>query len=279
MVGDFNCPDICWSSLCGSCTCSDMLCEMIFECNFTQLVRGATHTKGNLLDLVLVSDEDLISAFKVHSRAETPLDTDHFMISFSLEGGNTASSCQSPVLVFDYPKADWNGLCNYLLDYDFSLCFESSDVDTIWLILKRSIESAMDIFIPKVRLRQFQFPRWFTPDIRHKYKCLQSLEKKCVNNPSSSNIVKATGDLREEIELAKASYERRLINDFARTNNSRIYKYLGELRRGSDIPSTVHDDVASASASKDKANLFNNYFHSVFTVTNYLGMNCLQYVI
>ena len=127
----------------------------------------------------------------------------------------------------------------------------------------------MDIFIPKVRLRQFQFPRWFTPDIRHKYKCL---EKKCVNNPSSSNIVKkvkATGDLREEIELAKASYERRLINDFARTNNSRIYKYLGELRRGSDIPSTVHDDVASASASKDKANLFNNYFHSVFTVSNF----------
>lgn len=99
------------------------------------------------------------------------------------------SSCPAPVFVFEYPKADWDGLCNYLMDCDFSLCYEESDVEAIWSVLKRMVTSAMHLFIPRVQLRKFQLPRWFTPDLRHKHKCcLQYLERKCSRSPSFSNL-------------------------------------------------------------------------------------------
>lgn len=55
VVGDFNFPNIRWSSLCGSCTSTRLFCDTIFECNLSQLVEDPTHIKGNLLDLVLVT--------------------------------------------------------------------------------------------------------------------------------------------------------------------------------------------------------------------------------
>ena len=38
-----------------------------------------------------------------------------------------------------------------------------SDVDEIWYNLKSMILSACDLYIPKVTLRSFQHPKWFTP--------------------------------------------------------------------------------------------------------------------
>ncbi len=71
---------------------------------------------GNLLDLVLTNEIDLIKELKVHSELETPLSTDHLMISFDLQEDCNQSYCLKSTGVFDYSKADWEGLNNYLLD-------------------------------------------------------------------------------------------------------------------------------------------------------------------
>lgn len=139
---------------------------------------------GNTLDLVLTSDDDLIGALKVHQQNETPLSSDHFMVSFSLNVTGVSAPCKCMSVVFDYPKANWDGLCNYLLDSDFSMCFEEDDVEVIWSIFKHIVITALNMFIPKVQMKNHQFPRWFTPYLRHKHKCLHTMEKKCARNPS-----------------------------------------------------------------------------------------------
>ena len=53
IVGDFNLPDINWSSLNGTSTFSNSFCDFIFDCNLNQLVDSPTHIKGNILDIVL----------------------------------------------------------------------------------------------------------------------------------------------------------------------------------------------------------------------------------
>ena len=51
IAGDFNLPDICWSSE------SSSFCDFVFQCNRTQhnIIVQPTHIKGNMLDLVLLN--------------------------------------------------------------------------------------------------------------------------------------------------------------------------------------------------------------------------------
>ena len=51
-VGDFNFPDIDWSTLMGTSIPSNSFCNFVFDCNLTEHVLEPTHIKG---DLVLTS--------------------------------------------------------------------------------------------------------------------------------------------------------------------------------------------------------------------------------
>ena len=80
------------------------------------------------------------------------------------------------------------GLHSYLETTDFSVCFQSSDVDTVCSTLKLLILNTMELFIPKVRLKTHQYPKLFTFDIRHSINCLRTLRRKCKKHPSPANL-------------------------------------------------------------------------------------------
>ncbi len=184
VVGDFNFPNIHWPTLQGSCPSSTLLCDTVFECNLLQLVEEPTHILGGVLDLVLTNKAEYL---KVHPAADTPFPTDHYLISCGIRLCPVNPSPNSPAMVFDYPKADWNGLSNHLLNQDFSMCYEEVNADIIWAWFKNIVLSAMELFIPKVRLRSMQFPRWYSADLRHQFKCLKSLERNLKVRPSLPN--------------------------------------------------------------------------------------------
>ena len=163
-TGDFNLPDINWSSLSAHSSSSNAFCDFIFDNNFTQFVDRPTHSGGNVLDLVLSTDLEIIDNLLVF-QPRNSLRSDHFMIS-------------NDTLVFDFLKANMPGLCSFLENSDFNHCFLSCDVDHVWSSIKLIIQQAMDLFIPKVKLRSHQFPKWFTPDIRHHLNCLPTLRRK-----------------------------------------------------------------------------------------------------
>ena len=83
IIGDFNLPDICWSSLSGQCPRSNLLCDFVFESNLTQLVNFPTHIKGNILDLLLTNNEDLINNLTV-VKDDLCLSSDHYKICFQV---------------------------------------------------------------------------------------------------------------------------------------------------------------------------------------------------
>ena len=78
-------------------------------------------------------------------------------------------------MVYDYPKANWEGLCNHLLDSeDLDLCLELDDVEEIWAVFKLTVSEAMSLYIPKVRIKKSELPHWFNVNLRHQHKCLKS---------------------------------------------------------------------------------------------------------
>jgi len=85
-MGDFNTPDIDWYILSGETGFLLQLCNLIFQYNFTQVITNPTHEHayGNLLDLIITNNEDIISEVQVHNEG-TLIKSDHFPVSFNFK--------------------------------------------------------------------------------------------------------------------------------------------------------------------------------------------------
>ena len=102
--GDYNLPDIIWSSLSCSSSNSNLFCDFIFQHNLSQLIESPTHIHGNTLDLVLKNDPELVSDLSIHSYLSHSLTSDHFIISFTVTPFSLPSLRNVPIYVFDILK-------------------------------------------------------------------------------------------------------------------------------------------------------------------------------
>ena len=272
IVGDFNFPDIDWSSLQGSSFLSNYFCEFIFDCNLTQHVTEPTHVKGNILDLVLTSPSITIDQLSVNSSSDANL-SDHFLIHF-IPFCNISSTVKSkPGYVYDFSKANYNSMCDFLLDSDFSALFESMDIEFVWSVIKSFILEAVFLFTPKIFVRHRHDPKWFNSEIRHHQKCLRSMRRKCKSCPKlrmKNKIQQSEKLLQSRIEQAKANYESKLIESYhSRSHSSAIHSYIRSISGLNSLPAVMTLDSNSAASDKEKAILFNQYFHSVFSTSSF----------
>ena len=116
------------------------------------------------------------------------------------------------------------------------------------------------------------FQKLFPPSTSNEYTkhILRSLRKKCKRNPSNNNISRlnsAQVQLEDEIRQACCTYESNLVKNYAHSNDSKIYSYLKSLSRSNSLPSTMQHGSVTATTQSDKAELFNQFFHSVFTTS------------
>ena len=170
------------------------------------------------------------------------LSSDHYVISFQLALCKPVSSREKPRYVFDFPKANLSGLCDFLLDIDFSSCLASANIEYVWSAIKQAIYTGMDLFIPKVRIRSYQYPVWFTPELRHLSKCIRTLTKRCTSTPTSHVLNKLQNlkeNFHDKLLTTKSKYETNLIQLAAGRKNSKIFDYIRSLTSNNIIPSSV----------------------------------------
>ena len=272
LLGDFNFPDVDWATYSGSSPKANKFCDLLFQLNLSQLINEPTHNQGNILDLVITNNEDIVYNLFVHPQHYQPISLDHFVVSFSIDSYLDHVTSNTSKVIFDYSKADYPGLINYLFHIDFSIFEQLSDIDSIWLFIKDSISSGMDLFIPKIRTRSSQFPKWYTSNIHHQIKCLRSLRKKYKSHHTDSNLTRikvAEDKLQTSIQQAKANFEANLVHNFAYNNDSKIFQHVRNITKSASFPATVFLDDSSATQDIDKATLFNSYFFSVFSRNTY----------
>ena len=272
LLGDFNLPDINWDILYGNSAAAELFCDMCFEFNLSQLVSCPTHTHGNILDLLLTNNEDLISTICVSPIDNPLISSDHYTITFellhvsklfSLGGGLGVSSKATPHYTFIYSKGDYTGLRNHLLQTDFSTCLSTHDIEKIWNSIELEVVNAMKLFIPIKKHHSIQHPPLFTSEIRHCIKRLRTLRRKYKLHPSQrtlANITALETTTQDMIDTAKLDYESSLVHNFASTNSSKIYDYIKSITKSNHMPSSVNFNSSTASTDHDKANLFNLYF-------------------
>ena len=226
---------------------------------------------GNiLLDLVISNSPD--SILSLHVCHVPLLSSDHFLISFFVRVVTCNHSLPRPCpsSFRDYTSADYEGMCDYLLDWDFSECLASSDVEFIWAQVKFAIYSAIELFVPLVSCpRSYShLLKWFNSDLRHKLKCVKTLRRRYNSHPTS-HVFGRLSDLESRlmagISSAKSDFESQLVSNCAITSNFRIFSYIRSMSHQNQFPPTMFLDSSSASSDIDKAELFNRYFYSIYS--------------
>ena len=172
------------------------------------------------------------------------------------------------IIIFDYTKVNFNDLCSFLLDFDFSICLQSHNIEFIWTTIRSLILEAISLFVPKIHLKRRCGPKWRNADIRHHRNCLRTMKKRFKVHPTphgNHKIMLSESPLLSKTVLAKPQYESKLIESFKANNSPAIYHYIRASTDQITIPPVIKHDNVSAVSDYHKACLFNQYFHSVFT--------------
>jgi len=105
------------------------------------------------LDLILTNCDDRISSLSVHSHNSYSVTSDHHLISFDISTDIAHSLSDNGPTAYVYNPAkgacDYDGLNNYLANFDSALLYNTTDVQHTWSIIKQCLTTAIDLFIPK----------------------------------------------------------------------------------------------------------------------------------
>lgn len=160
IVGDFNMPDICWLTLSGTSPFSNAFCDFVFNNNLIQVINTSTHMKGNLMDLVLTNTDNLIHNLKVPP-SHPLIPSDHYLIFLRVNHPIVSDKKNKTQYVFDFSKTDYDGFLQYILDSDFTTCFQSTNVEHACSTIKSIITCGMHLYTPLVKLKTQDNPKWF----------------------------------------------------------------------------------------------------------------------
>ena len=141
----------------------------------TATIATVTHSRvgqtSNLLDLVLVNEESLISDI-VHFSPVAK--SDHETLIFTMYVGTNALK-QDVKYRYDLNKGDYERMRHILNEVDWGDIIDG-DIDTGWIILKNNIIQCMEQCIQKVKIKKAHqvTPRWINGRIKtmikNKYK-------------------------------------------------------------------------------------------------------------
>ena len=138
--------------------------------------------------------------------------------------------------------------------------------------MKDSIQNAQALFIPFSSHQPRSTPSWFTHEICHSINCIRSLHRRYRHRPTStlfSRITALESLLITQIDSAKSVYESNLAASF-HSNPRLLYRYLRQFSCTPSIPEYVSFKSVSASDTHSKVDLFNSFFNSVFSSSDFV---------
>ena len=156
-------------------------------------------------------------------------------------------------------------MCDFLGKYDFSMLYQSSNVEFIWSALKSAISTAVSLFTPMRVIHNGSHPAWFNSGIRHKINQLNTLRRKKSSSSCLSKISVLEAQLRDNIISAKSQYESELVLNFSYSDSSKVFKYIKSFSKQSILPQVMSLNTSSAHTDEEKAELFNQFFFSVYS--------------
>lgn len=263
-VGDFNFPGIKWATG-GSDARGRSFYDTLDDNFMTQHVEEATHISGNILDLVIGSDANIVQELRMEGRLAT---SDHELIEVNviLE----TNKIQAHDLLRDYGKGDYREMRRRVSCIPWERELECRDVEESWSFLKHVLEDMTENLVPLKKKRNNRSPPWMNGEvkraIREKRKAWNKW-KRTKEEEEKSEYKQWEKRTKKLIRNRKNGFERQVAKE-CKINPKRFYSYINSSRRSHSTIGPLHKDGERVVDPKEQAEFFNEYFSSVFTRCN-----------
>lgn len=274
LAGDFNVHNDRWLPYSNSTNLPGIYAEMFALVNgLTQLTNAITYftrhpnQTNSLLDLFLTSDPH-----KYNIITGPPLGgSDHAVVSAVFAHRNTppvSGPISTNRLIWDFQRANWEGLNNYFREFDWSICF-FSDVNDAATILGNSILGGMRRYIPnKSSYQKQQKVPWFNKRCKRAILAKNSafLSFKRVSNEINKDIyISARNSCNSVVDHEKHRFDLKIQNRISSSNKGgrefwSIVKSVNSNFTRSNIPPLINNNGVPLVESKDKSNLLASIF-------------------
>lgn len=237
-------------------------CDNNFLTQFVdQPTRGA-----NILDLVLATEEDLVSTLTVD---EALGNSDHKMVRFNIHTPNKDREEKSHVML-NYRRANFNGFKDSLTGL---VTPAVEDIDEMWQGFKSKFLELQARFIPTRSMSSSSkcHPKWFNRDIAE---AIRARKRAYRETKASTSIVsidcynRAKREVKSMVRNAKRNEEIRVAS-IAKVNPKEFFAHVNSRKPIKSCIGLLTDEQGhSISGDIGIAQVLNNFFVTVFTGEN-----------
>ncbi len=263
IIGDFNLPGINWDQERADSKGRPLL-EAATRAGLVQLVEGATHIKGNTLDLVLCNLDEINGTVTNIGRLGN---SDHVMlwvelgVGEALRGGETTRPR-------NWKGADYQRMREELAKCNWMPQLEGESVDKAWTFFKSKVHELTEQFVPVLRQREPGRPRWMNGEISKLLRAKRTAWRKYSRDGGAgsrqeydnlSTLVKKT------IRKAKARMEREIAD--RKEDNGKLFRNYVKSKTKLRQPVGPLKDNQGKTISEplEMAHELNAFFSSVFS--------------
>ena len=220
--------------------------------------------KSNIVDLVLVNEENLISEI-IHS---APLGaSDHDVLYFQLNIQKKKQK-ETKSKRFNLSKGKYGEMRKEISQENWQ-DLEQMNVEETWVTIKNKIVSQMNKHIPKTDVNNTKKlkPCWMNNKVFRKIKKKYHAYKRYLVTKQGREYeayIRKRNDCTKAIKKAKKKHERNIAKE-CKMNPNKFWKYVNEKRKTNVGISSLKDKKGNLiTDDKERAEILNDFFTSVF---------------
>ena len=270
ITGDFNFPTLQWNGTYTGEKDSDLL-QKFNDTLLFQKVKNHTRRRGgqtpSLLDLVLVSEDELVSNI-THIAPLGKSDHDNLIFQLYIPIEHTVNNNYTRYIM---NKGNYKKMRDELSKFNWEE-YNNISVEAKWDHLKSIILKLMNDHIPKstnhIKKDNRKRPHWMNSKALRKIKKKFNLYKRFLTTKCGQDYqkyVEARNECKRVIKKAKKNHEKKIAEN-SKSNPKMFWRYVQDKLKSNVGISVLHGpDGELKTTDKDKADVLNEYFSSVFT--------------
>ncbi len=278
IVGDLNFPRLSWStytSMPHAYPIEREFMQLVVNYGISQFINFPTR-RNNLLDVILSDDPNLVC--NVCSSApfgDANHPSDHLSVSFEVPFGHFQTPKTTPKPNFH--KADWTSIEWFLGNVDWIQALNCPNANSMWLSFLNILHEAIYRFVPlsraSVSTSKSKYPKY----LKLLYNKQQKFYKIFKRSPSPRNRERYKSASKRFV-VARNRYHLMIEQGVLDSHNvNNFWRFVRDRTKVFNaIPPIISSDDVLCETDSDKAAAFNQYFSSVYTISNNLPVPLTQ---
>ena len=266
LVGDFNFPRIDWNGLSAPTGLSELFLNFCVRNGLSQLVKKPTHRSGNILDLLLVNEPNLVCDVEVQDNFST---SDHYKICATIKV-NPKVEIQ-PIPKRNFWNGDYDSFAVFLDSVDWPLVFmHCASVNDFWQAFLCVVYTGIDCYIQfaKTNGRNSQKNKLTATVVKAKRE--KQIRCRIVKrNGTPANVLRAREATRNARNAIRKHHEKQESDVLKSGDPKKFFGYVNSRLTCRPSIAILKDESGESVADPvEKASLLNEYFGSVFITDN-----------